>query len=920
MIDMWTDKYPPIGRQPTVSPIPTRPFPYSEERTRVCEWDAREAVAQIGRHCYFPPADRCSGFVDAGFVIINTHFPPYSILLPFNEPIVIPWTAVAPHWPRTLCTKCQRFDRYEAKGFHYRIRSEDEHKERATRLRPSTSDSELTSERRRDLIRKRDTRSHTSPRGDTVEVSSSGHVFCFVSQSHYLRKTSSKGAEPEPGKYVVPSVSPGAENAPPAAESGTTNGTGSATETGGNQKKDDEPTEGKGKKEQSEEGPGKGGGKRPRSRGGKRKEEKGEKGDGNEGTKGGKAAAKGEGVDGSQAQAAEKKPVDGVPDTEQSNKPSGAEEQPKGIQTQKSIVPEERILLETWKGDQEVGRCILPFGSVIRYFENGGIQILFSNGDISDRQPDSADGNGLAWVTTNRAGFRFAKHDPLPPKPPSPPPPPPVDPEGMGNEERGGMTSRGRKGSSKVRSFSNKGKKSDGQKTPRTPRKGEGDKDARSPRTPRKGARDDKGSLKGERSGRGGAATPPSRSGRRGRKTPVASLEDTAPVEEVTVIPPPPTRPPSPPRPRFRHVPKLRGVEVIDPETGVKVMTREDLIMELRSKDGMKRLVAHADGTRITSIIGRGDRENADIGEEINPVKATANADSSSSPLPAMLDPDARASPSLVDTAVPAQPEGVPVRKSSRMTESSKGVKKGEVAEESGRVNATSLPTSPGSSAVPANSNNPALASSSNSEQPSGANPNLSTQPSAANANSSPTQAVESPPIPSPPPPRDPTGPSEWSSAAWIMQKEGLPTVRGKALEGVVVDLMNGKYRVMWHETTKVIRLMFPDKAMLVCMGTRAGYISGNVQREDDETERIALAALSVTTVRSQTNTLNATARSDGNRDSTGGIRRNSFTDREGSLNTGGVYVFDLVSWILFKFINYSVLLIASRFELMSCL
>ncbi|GBG61242.1 hypothetical protein CBR_g19774 [Chara braunii] len=144
---------------PSVSLTPTRPFPYNKERTRVCEWDVREVVARIGGRYYFPLENRCSGFVDADFVIVDTLFPPYSVLLPFNELIVIPWMAVAPHWPRTLCTECQRFDRYEQKGFHYLIRSEDEHKERATRLRPSTSDSELTNERRRDLIRKRDTRS-----------------------------------------------------------------------------------------------------------------------------------------------------------------------------------------------------------------------------------------------------------------------------------------------------------------------------------------------------------------------------------------------------------------------------------------------------------------------------------------------------------------------------------------------------------------------------------------------------------------------------------------------------------------------------------------------------------------------------------------------------------------------------------------
>ncbi len=160
---MWTNQYPPIRHQPPVAPAPTQPFRYNEERTRVCEWDVREAFAQIGGRYYFSPINRCFGFVEVGFVIINMHFPPYSLLLPFNELIVIPWTTVEPHWPRTLCTECQLSEHYESRGFHYRVRSEDEHKERTTCLRPSTSDSELTSERQCNLIRKRDMRRMPKP-------------------------------------------------------------------------------------------------------------------------------------------------------------------------------------------------------------------------------------------------------------------------------------------------------------------------------------------------------------------------------------------------------------------------------------------------------------------------------------------------------------------------------------------------------------------------------------------------------------------------------------------------------------------------------------------------------------------------------------------------------------------------------------
>ena len=132
-----------------------RPFPYNENRPRVCEWDVREALASTQASYRFPTPTDCSAFVGSGFVIIDTDFPPYSIILPYNELTVIPWNLISTHWPRNLCSECRCDDLYRSYGFNY-VPRQAFNPARTTRLRSTDSDSELCDDRRRTLVRGRD--------------------------------------------------------------------------------------------------------------------------------------------------------------------------------------------------------------------------------------------------------------------------------------------------------------------------------------------------------------------------------------------------------------------------------------------------------------------------------------------------------------------------------------------------------------------------------------------------------------------------------------------------------------------------------------------------------------------------------------------------------------------------------------------
>ncbi|KAH8944050.1 hypothetical protein BDL97_13G088400 [Sphagnum fallax] len=63
-----------------------------------------------------------------------------------------------------------------------------------------------------------------------------------------------------------------------------------------------------------------------------------------------------------------------------------------------------RDILLKEKGDVELWRSVLPSGTVIRYKENGGAQILCRQGNVSEYRKDFQ-GGGACWVTANNQGF-----------------------------------------------------------------------------------------------------------------------------------------------------------------------------------------------------------------------------------------------------------------------------------------------------------------------------------------------------------------------------------------------------------------------------------------------------------------------------------------------------------------------------------
>lgn len=245
----------------------------------------------------------------------------------------------------------------------------------------------------------------------------------------------------------------------------------------------------------------------------------------------------------------------------------------------KTKAPKVGEIADSEEALREVARGVTSSGAVVRILKGGGVQVLYPDGNIAERNPvqNGIESGGLTgssegfWVVTNNAGERSAVYDVVAEVRAEIPP---------GNAEVKSAESAAAEAVAAAAEATEKKPKEERAKTPK------------------------EGAEK-----RGGAKA------KEAKSTPKAEeakpLAENAESVSTALEPPcaesvpsgtsPEAKKAEPKPPRVERLPPIRVVEVTDPETGVKVLTREDLTMVLLSEGGSQRVAHFADGTRISS-------------------------------------------------------------------------------------------------------------------------------------------------------------------------------------------------------------------------------------------------------------------------------------------------------------------------------
>lgn len=218
----------------------------------------------------------------------------------------------------------------------------------------------------------------------------------------------------------------------------------------------------------------------------------------------------------------------------------------------------------------EVARGVTSSGVVVRILRGGGMQVLYPDGNVAER--NALGGTDGHWVVTNNSGERTAVYD-LAPEPQA------ELPAANAEEVRAAEASAAEAVAAAAEPAEKK--RSGKEERAKTP----GDKMA--------GAKGKDGSAKGA-----GKATPSDAKPLAENAEPAVAPEP-APAEIAPSVLPPEEKKPR--LPKVEKLSSIRVVEVTDPETGVRVVTREDLTMIIKSPDGEQRVIHTVDGTRISS-------------------------------------------------------------------------------------------------------------------------------------------------------------------------------------------------------------------------------------------------------------------------------------------------------------------------------
>jgi hypothetical protein len=242
----------------------------------------------------------------------------------------------------------------------------------------------------------------------------------------------------------------------------------------------------------------------------------------------------------------------------------------------KTKAPKVGEIADSEEALREVARGVTSSGAVVRILKGGGVQVLYPAGNIAERNPlqngiEIGDRTGNSegfWVVTNNAGERMAVYDivadvraEIPPE----------------NAELKLAESAAAEAVAAAEATEKKPKE-ERAKTPKEEKRG-GAKVKEAKSAPKAA---DPQEAKPLAENAESVSTAPE---------PESVPSGKAPEEEKA----------EPKPPRVERLPPIRVVEVTDPETGVRVITREDLTMVLLSEGGSQRVVHFADGTRISS-------------------------------------------------------------------------------------------------------------------------------------------------------------------------------------------------------------------------------------------------------------------------------------------------------------------------------
>ncbi|GAQ83298.1 hypothetical protein KFL_001430010 [Klebsormidium nitens] len=248
-----------------------------------------------------------------------------------------------------------------------------------------------------------------------------------------------------------------------------------------------------------------------------------------------------------------------------------AEAPPTEETAERKPAPERKVEIgDSEEALTEIARGVTSSGVVVRVLKGGGMQVLYLDGKIAER--NALGGTESHWVVTNNSGERTAVYD-LAPEPQ------PGFPAANAEEVKAAEASAAE--AVAVAAEPAEKKPSGKEERAKTP----GDKKA--------GAKGKEGTAKSA-----SKATP------RDAKPLAESAEAVTAPEPAPAESAPPVSFPEEKKPRLPRLEKLssiRVVEVTDPETGVRVVTREDLTMVIISPDGEQRVMHTVDGTRISS-------------------------------------------------------------------------------------------------------------------------------------------------------------------------------------------------------------------------------------------------------------------------------------------------------------------------------
>jgi hypothetical protein len=245
----------------------------------------------------------------------------------------------------------------------------------------------------------------------------------------------------------------------------------------------------------------------------------------------------------------------------------------------KTKAPKVGEIADSEEALREVARGVTSSGAVVRILKGGGVQVLYPDGNIAERNPvqNGIEVGGLTgssegyWVVTNNAGERTAVYDVV------------ADVRAEIPLENADLKSAESAAAEAIVAAAEATEKKPKEERAKTPKEG-AEKNGGAK------VKEAKNSPKAEE------AKPLAENGET-----VTTAPEPSSAESVASGTSPEAKKAEPKPLRVERLPPIRVVEVTDPETGVKVLTREDLTMVLLSEGGSQRVVHFADGTRISS-------------------------------------------------------------------------------------------------------------------------------------------------------------------------------------------------------------------------------------------------------------------------------------------------------------------------------